>query len=128
MAPAARRIEEEMHGNARVLRVLGPLDLPGCTELAAGLAKFLLAGARRVVVDLSEITTFSSSAIGILAYYHARLKERGGRLAVVAQNPSVRGRIEGVGLAEAFGLCKSLEEALGLVRRQGTGLFRPVET
>jgi len=53
------------------------------TELRSKLREIVQAGAREVVVDLSEVLMVDSCGIGLLISAHNSLKKVGGQLAVI---------------------------------------------
>jgi anti-sigma B factor antagonist len=75
---------------AAVLPVEGELDLAAAGSLRRDLDHAIDSGASVVRVDARNVTFLDSSALGVLLAAGKRLEDRGGRLELVCNNPSIR--------------------------------------
>jgi anti-sigma B factor antagonist len=104
--------EHAMDGDVQVIRVGGYVDFDVAPQLKKRIVQRVDAGARLIVVDLSDAGFIDSTAIGVLVGALKRLREAGGALAVVCGNDNVRGIFEIVGLENVIPLHASRENAL----------------
>src|SRR3954471_17211210 len=81
--------DESLSDAIHVVAVRGEIDIFTAPEFKALIAGGIDRGADCVIVDLSEATFIDSSSLGVLITAHRRLGQRGGRLAVVANQPEV---------------------------------------
>jgi anti-sigma B factor antagonist len=97
-----------------IISLGGEFDLHAADEL--GLA-FDAASARSrlVVVDLSEVRFFDSTALGLVLGPRRRLLSAGGRLALVIDGREALRVFEISGLDRIFCLTRSLDDAVALV-------------
>jgi anti-sigma B factor antagonist len=65
-----------------------------------------------VIVDLSDVTFLDSTALGALAAEARALRERGGALSVVCDDPGTLRVLDMTGLAGFFGVRQTLREAV----------------
>jgi anti-sigma B factor antagonist len=106
-------LETEQAGDGvHVVTPAGELDLYTCPEFKKALLGVISTGARYVVVDLSLTTFIDSTALGVLLRGVERLRETGGRLAVVCPDANIRKVFEVTGLHRVFELHDSRVEAL----------------
>ncbi len=96
-------------GDLEIYTLRGEFDF----AVSAKLAEVLPAdpGARRVVLDMSETDYCDSSCLQVLLRLGGRLREAGGRLAVVSTAPVVVRPIELLGLGDVMPLHPSVAEA-----------------
>ena len=80
--------------NCAVVEVRGVLDMTSEPEFRGVLQRVIDSGARRVVVDLSEVRLMDSSALGTLVLMFKTLRDGGGVLCVAAPRPLVRSVLE----------------------------------
>ena len=73
-----------------VLAVHGQADLHTAPELRSALGQVIDAGARGVVVDLSEATFIDSMTLGVLLGAVKRLRPSGGKVGIVCVDPHIR--------------------------------------
>ena len=88
---------EERAGSAFVLEVHGEVDLTSSGELRKRLRTAIEGGARRLLVDLGDVTFIDSIAMAGIIGAQRRLPPDG-RLAIVAHHPYVLLVLEAVGL------------------------------
>jgi anti-sigma B factor antagonist len=72
-----------------VVQVSGVLDLATTPELRSSLQHALDEGARAVVLDLTGVRFIDSTTLGMIAWLHTQVQERGGRVCVAATEPIV---------------------------------------
>ena len=85
---AAARSRLAADGDEMTIRLTDDLLADGLADVRWLLHDALLAGARRLVVDLSEVEQLSSTAVASLLFAHRTCRARGG--AVVLRNPNPR--------------------------------------
>ena len=108
--------DHPLDGQVGEVTVGGELDLHAAPEVKESLLRSIDAGARRLVVDLSDATFIDSTAIGVLVGARKRLDERGGSIHMACTNEHVLSVFEMAGLAEAFDVHQSREQALASAR------------
>ena len=86
------------------------------SERLEGLVGGLIAEGRRMVIfDLSQVNHIDSAGIGMLALVAGQLKERGGRLALVAGEGKVRSMVRLTQLDALMPMCGSVADASGML-------------
>jgi anti-sigma B factor antagonist len=95
-----------------VLAVHGDVDLHVADEFEQALRSAVGDAPSTVIVDLSKATFLDSMALGVLLGATKRLRDRGGRLRVVAPHSEVRRILEITHLDRVFELDESRAEAL----------------
>jgi anti-sigma B factor antagonist len=101
----------ETGDRAYLVSVDGELDLYSAPRLQAELDA-LAADAPDVVLDLARVTFVDSTALGAILASGRRLKEAGGRLALVAANDSTRKLLGLVGVDRVLPTYDSSDRAL----------------
>jgi len=104
-----RQESDPTTGAAAVLECSGHTDAESvvrCVDLAVRL------GHTRVVVDLRGRDGTDADLLGVLHRSARRLRERGGRLAVVTADSRLRRLLRLTLLSRSFGVCATREEAL----------------
>ena len=74
---------------AFVISVVGEADLYTAPALREEMLGALAAGAKRLVVDLSDVTFIDSTSIGTLVRAERELRASGGTISVVANDPNI---------------------------------------
>ncbi len=87
----------------------GDLDLAEKERLRERLDAACLAGPE-VAVDLSKVDYADSTALGLLVGTRNRLRERGGRLVLVAPSPQMKKLLEYAGLDASFEVVSNYEK------------------
>jgi anti-sigma B factor antagonist len=95
-----------------VLTVSGEIDIATYAVLRSALDSLHQGGARRIVVDLSEVPYCDSTGIGVLALYAKRLLEADGRLEVTGLSPAVAEIFSVAGLTAVVPSFATVESAL----------------
>jgi anti-sigma B factor antagonist len=98
-------------GAARVVRLVGELDLYNAAQVRAGLAEACAETPERVVVDLSEVEFIDSTALGVLIETRTKLNNRGGLL-LAAPGLETRRALQISGLDKLFTVHDTVEDAL----------------
>jgi anti-sigma B factor antagonist len=117
-------ITERQAGSATVLALSGDIDLETSPALRAALkekaaqAKASPQGpSARLVLDFAAVTYIDSSGLATLIEYFQTTRGSGGKLALAAVAPRVRGAFELVRLDEIFPLHPGVDEALAAVAK-----------
>lgn len=84
-----------------VLKLSGDLDIATVPQLESALETWG-SGRSTVVLDLTEISFFDSSAVGVLVDWYSRLSRSGGGLYVEGASPHVRAVLEAMELWALF--------------------------
>lgn len=87
---------------ADVVHVVGELDLSTSPQLAKALATLSTDPARRLVLDLREVTFIDSTALGLLVRESKR--RSGGVVSILIDSPELRRIFEITGLERHFDL------------------------
>lgn len=96
------RLAEDVRGPVLVLRPTGDLDATELPAIDGRVATHLGHGVRHVVFDLSAVGLLPSTAVGVLIQVKQRVRERGGRVALAAVPPLVRGTLTTMGVWPLF--------------------------
>ncbi len=84
------------------LAIRGEVDVSTSAALRDELYGIVDGGARRVVVDCSEMDFIDSSGLGVLVGALKRVREKDGELVLKSLNPSARKVFEITGLTKLF--------------------------
>lgn len=90
----------------------GELDLHTTELLRGRLDGVLAAGGRRILIDLTGVSFMDSTALGVLVEAAQTLRDAGGRVVLVADDPRVTRVIEVTGLGRVFRVESSLPEGV----------------
>ena len=110
---------EDASSDLSILVVGGEVDYEVSPQLKAHMMRAIKAGARRLVLDLSDVTFIDSTAIGVIAGAVEKLDEAGGSLAIVSTHEKVVQIFEITGLDSVITLHESREEALAALAMAG---------
>jgi len=110
---------EDASSDLSILVVGGEVDYEVSPQLKAHMMRAIKAGAKRVVLDLSDVTFIDSTAIGVIAGAVEKLDEAGGSLAIVSTHEKVVQIFEITGLDSVITLHASREEALAALAVAG---------
>jgi anti-anti-sigma factor len=72
----------KLEGNVLIVAVRGALDTTTAGEFNQRIAKLVDTGFDRVILDASQLTYISSMGVGTLMTLHARMRRRGGHVAL----------------------------------------------
>ena len=109
--------EDGVSAAASFVNIVGEIDMESAPEFSRGLMDAIAAGRSGLVVDLSRATFMDTAALNGLVHALERLQQRGGRLALVAEDPRVRSLFEVARLDDRFEIYDSRAEALAAVAR-----------
>ena len=101
-APATLELIVSEHEDETVVRAAGELDVNTAPELREQLANLVSEGARRIVVDLTDVSFVDSTALSVLVSALKRLRQANGDLELASPKPSVRRVFEITGLTRLF--------------------------
>jgi anti-sigma B factor antagonist len=107
------------------LSTAGEVDLATAPKLQDALTDVIEAGARGVVVDLSDATFIDSTVLGVLVGVGKRLRPSGGALAIVSQDPNVRRIFEITLLDRVFKIFESSGAAVAHLEGLNPDLTMP---
>jgi anti-sigma B factor antagonist len=96
----------------QVVAVDGDLDIAAAPAFAAALDDAIDSGRTRLVIDLSRVRFMDSTAIHVVVAAARELRQRLGKLALVAADPNVRRLVELTRLDLMAPLFESREAAL----------------
>ena len=107
-----RMDEERPAPNTVVLGLHGEADLHAAPQLRDRLSTVMDAGARGVVVDLTDTSFVDSTSLGVLLGGLKRQREEGGALRIVVSRPEIRRIFEITLLDQVFPLHETRADAL----------------
>lgn len=94
-----------------VIKLAGEVDVYTAPQLKQQMISMLEAGARQILIDLTDVDYFDSTALGVLIGGLKRMRERDGNLSLVCPNARIRRVFEITGLDKIFDIYSSMEEA-----------------
>jgi anti-anti-sigma factor len=107
------RVEGEQQGTLCLIRVHGEIDLSNAHEVSSAIGMVMGQEARRLVVDLSDITYLDSAGVALLLRLAERLRARRRQLhLVVPRRSPVRRVLQFTGLPRVIPLEARLADAL----------------
>jgi anti-sigma B factor antagonist len=109
------RVDVRQVDDVEIVSLSGEFDLHAADALGEAFDT-ASARSRLVVVDLSEVRFFDSTALGLVVGLRRRLLSAGGRLALVIDGREALRVFQISGLDRIFCLTRSLEEAMALVK------------
>jgi anti-anti-sigma factor len=95
-----------------VLRLNGNLDTTSAPELDEHLSRLTDMGARRLLIDLSEVDFVSSAGLGTLLSTAKALAPCGGTLNLCGPNEAVRQAFDACGFSRIFKVFENEQDAL----------------
>jgi len=98
-------------GDTQVLQVSGRLDAESAGAFEQRCRELLQMGTRSLFVDLNALEYLSSAGLRSFLVAGKALKEKEGRLVLIAGPGMPRQILESAGYAQMFPLCSSVEEA-----------------
>ncbi len=90
----------------------GEIDIYSAPQFKEVLVNGIEDGAKRVIVDLTEVTFIDSTALGVLVSGAKRVRPRNGTLDIVCSDENIIRIFEITGLDRIFGIYPSRSEAL----------------
>jgi anti-sigma B factor antagonist len=113
------RVESRQVDGVDVVSLSGEFDLSAAESLADAFER-TSARSRLVVVDLSGVQFFDSTALGLVLGLRRRLLNIGGRLALVIDGREALRVFQISGLDRIFALSRTVDEAVALVKGNGS--------
>lgn len=104
-------ITKQLDQEPAVVAVRGEIDLSSAPELRSSLLEQAAAGRATLVLDLSGVTFIDSTGLSVLLSGMKRLREAGGDLLLVIENPQILRIFEITGLTGLFRILPDLERA-----------------
>jgi anti-sigma B factor antagonist len=102
----------EVDSEEYVVALGGEVDLYTAPQLRQELARIIEAGAKKIVVDLSETTFIDSTMLSVLLAAGKQLQPSGGQLAIVVDDRSIRKIFEITLLDRVFSMFETRSAAL----------------
>ena len=99
-----------------VVAVSGEVDVYSAPELKQSLTGLLHAGAKSVVVDLTEVAFLDSTGLGALVEVRAAASESGGALPIVCSQERILKLFTITGLDGVFSIYSNVDEALAALQ------------
>lgn len=103
---------EKTDAGTAVIALTGEVDLYTAPELKQELVRVIDAGARGVVVDMTNTTFIDSTTLGVLISGVKRLRPNGGSVELVVTDRNIRKIFEITGLDRVFPLHEERAAAL----------------
>lgn len=100
-----------MESGVPVIELEGEVDVYTAPQLKQQMIGLLEAGSRQVIIDLTKVEYFDSTALGVLIGGLKRMRERDGNLSLICPNPRIRRVFEITGLDKIFDIYNSVDEA-----------------
>jgi anti-sigma B factor antagonist len=120
MTQAQRCVEILAADNVTILQLQGEIDIYTATEFKEALLRTIDGGARRVLVDLTDVSLIDSTGLSVLVSGQRRLQPLGGSL-TVACDDRIRRVLRITGLHDVFAIYASRDEALRATFERRTG-------
>lgn len=120
LPPTFEVSEQSVSADTHVIAVRGEFDLGTASAFSEPLVAAIDAGKTKVVADLTEVVFIGSNGLATLLDALRRLVRRGGRMAVVAANPTVLRMFEVTHTDSSFAIFPDREAALASLE-EGSG-------
>ncbi len=102
----------EPRGNSIIAEVIDRFDVITAPEVKAELIGAVNDGARRIVVDLSQVSFLDSSGVGALVAVHKAIEREGGQLFLAAPTKQAHLVLRLTQLESMFSLHRTVDDAL----------------
>ena len=99
-------------GGVCVVELNGEIDVFASPSVKASLLDLIKDGYRLLAVDFARVAYIDSTGLGALIAALKKAREQGGSVAIVCTNPQIRRIFEITGLAKAFAMFDSVDEAV----------------
>lgn len=100
-----------MESGVPVITLEGEVDVYTAPQLKQQMIGLLESGAKQVIIDLTKVEYFDSTALGVLIGGLKRMRERDGNLSLICPNPRIKRVFEITGLDKIFDIYNSVDEA-----------------
>ena len=104
--------EQDVGAGTHVIAVAGEVDIFTAPELKRAISAAIDAGARKLVVDLTQTRFLDSTALGVLIGAVKRLRPLEGHMAIVNTEQSTTKTFEITGLDQIFTIVGSRADAV----------------
>jgi len=94
-----------------VIKLEGEVDVYTVPQLKQQMISLLESGTKQIVIDLTKVEYFDSTALGVLIGGLKRMRERDGNLSLICPNPRIRRVFEITGLDKVFDIYNSVDDA-----------------
>jgi anti-anti-sigma factor len=106
-------IETKAQGEVRIVKVTGKLGMgPELNRFGATLSELLDQSHNKIVLDLEEVPTIDSSAIGMLVRCLTSAKQSGGSIRLLKPTKFIVQTLKMVGLLNLFPTYEDLPQAI----------------
>ncbi|MEO5874911.1 MAG: STAS domain-containing protein [Streptosporangiaceae bacterium] len=106
------RLDQREEEGASIVRPVGEVDVFTAPILRELLVKLVEGGARRVIIDLSDVTFLDSTGLAILVGIWQRVRNHDGFFAVAAANERIERVLRTTRLDQSLRLHGTVEEAV----------------
>jgi len=106
------RLRDRSEDGWDVLDVAGEVDLSTAPVLRARLDEVISGGSRRLIVSLEEVTFMDSSGLSVLVSAFKAMREAGGRISLVCDEPTIAKIFTITGLDRILSIHTTLREAV----------------
>jgi len=106
---------EKAGDDVGIVVLRGEVDIYSAPQFKEALVHGIEEGARRIVVDLSDVTFIDSTALGVLVSGAKRVRPRNGNLDIVCKDENIIRIFEITGLNRIFGIYPDRAAALKAV-------------
>ena len=96
-----------------IVELQGEVDIHGAPQFKEALLRGIGDGARRIIIDFTEVSFIDSTSLGVVVTGVKGIKAHGGSLEIVCPNESLRGIFVTTGLDQILGIYRTRAEALG---------------
>lgn len=107
---------ENLEADVPVIELEGEVDVYTAPQLKQQMISLLESGTMQMVVDLTKVEYFDSTALGVLIGGLKRIRERDGNLSLICPNPRIRRVFEITGLDKIFDIYSGADEAKAALR------------
>lgn len=106
-----------MPDGSQVVQLSGEIDVLTAPQICQCLDTVTASPRPRIVVDLREVTFIDCRGLSVLVRARRRIRENGGRLCLVVDNPRILWTLRKTELIQHFSLYSDLPRALAAVTR-----------
>jgi len=119
------RIEKEVSGGVRILRLAGEIDAMDVPELADTLRAASAQGAVPVVLNLENVRFVTAAVLGCLIEARARAREQAGDVVLIAPSRFVEGVLRVLRLDRLLEVHRTERDAMGRLHARDRAASSP---
>jgi anti-sigma B factor antagonist len=108
---------EQRQGDVTVIRFDGRLDFLSAGDVRSRFSEAVLAGGRRLVVDLAKVTFIDSSGLGALVGGLKAARQAGGDLRIASPSAQAQSLLKLTSLDQVFRAHPTVDDALTALQR-----------